>query len=151
LACSTADGYDYIITSVGTARMSKKGADFTHRNAMANGRSNLEQQIEALVKEKVKTFTHSTGIAENETVDTVSAQISKQVAEVPLNDSKQLAYWQNSGNSDVYILVGVTKESVNNLTKETIQSSFKNKAALWQQFQTKNALETLDKEFPTAH
>jgi hypothetical protein len=149
--CGTVDGYEEMITSVGTARMSKAGADFTRKNAMANGRSNLVKQIEALVKEKVETFTRSTGIAENGTVDTVSVEVSKQVAKVVLNGSKQLAYWQHPDNSDIYLLVGVTKESINTSAKESIQSSFKNQDALWQQFQAKNALETLDKEFPTTH
>jgi hypothetical protein len=148
-ACSMPGGYDDMITSVGRAGMSEAGAGFTHSNAMSNGRSNLAQQIETLVKEKVETFTRSSGIAENETADTVSAEVSKQVAEMSLNGSKQLAYWQNPDNSDLYILMGVTKESVNNSAKESIRSSFKNRAALWQQFQTKNAHETLDKAFPT--
>jgi hypothetical protein len=143
------DGYDDMITSVGTAKMSKAGAGFTRRNAMANGRSNLSQQIETLVKDKVETFTRSTGIAEGETVDTVSSQVSKQVAKVTLNGSKQLAYWQHPENSDIYLLMGVTKESVNTSAKESVVSSFKNQDALWQQFQAKNALENLEKEFET--
>jgi len=150
-ACGMVNGFDDMITSVGTARMSKAGAGFTRRNAMANGRSNLAQQIETLVKDKVETFTQSTGIAENETVDTVSVQVSKQVAEVSLNGSKQLAYWQHPVNSDIYLLIGVTKESINTSAKENILSSFKNQDALWQQFQAKNALQELDKEFPTTH
>jgi hypothetical protein len=116
---------------------------------MANGRSNLAQQIETLVKDKVETFTRSTGIAEGETVDTVSSQVSKQVAKVTLNGSKQLAYWQHPENSDIYLLMGVTKESVNTSAKESVVSSFKNQDALWQQFQAKNALENLEKEFET--
>ena len=148
-ACGMVDGYDDMITSVGTAKMSKAGAGFTRRNAMANGRSNLAQQIETLVKDKVETFTRSTGIAEGETVDTVSSQVSKQVAKVTLNGSKQLAYWQHPENSDIYLLMGVTKESVNTSAKESVVSSFKNQDALWQQFQAKNALENLEKEFET--
>ncbi|MCJ7765128.1 MAG: LPP20 family lipoprotein, partial [Thiovulaceae bacterium] len=148
-ACGMVEGYDDMITSVGTARMSKAGAGFTRRNAMANGRSNLAQQIETVVKDKVETFTRSTGIAESETVDTVATQVSKQVAKVSLNGSKQLAYWQHPGNNDIYLLMGVTKESVNTSAKDNVISSFKDQDALWQQFQAKNALESLDKEFET--
>ena len=32
--------------------------------------------------------------------------------------------------------------------KEAVKSSYKNDEALWQQFQAKNALEGLEKEFP---
>lgn len=148
-ACGIVEGYDEMYTSTGTAKMSKAGAGFTRKNALADGRSNLAQQIETLVKDKVERFTRSTGIAENETVDTVSTQVSKQVAKVTLNGSKQLAYWQHPENDDIYLLVGVTKESVNTSAKENVISSFKNQDALWQQFQAKNALEELDKEFDT--
>ncbi len=49
------------------------------------------------------------------------------------------------------MLVTVPEQEVNEKVKETIQngSSLKNDDALWQQFQSKQALESLDKEFPT--
>ncbi len=47
--------------------------------------------------------------------------------------------------------MGVTKESINTSAKRNIQSGFKDQDELWQQFQAKNALEVLDKAFPTTH
>jgi hypothetical protein len=51
------------------------------------------------------------------------------------------------------MLVTVPAENVNKEVKkaykEAVDSSFKNDNALWQQFQSKQALESLDKEFPT--
>ncbi|EDZ61765.1 conserved hypothetical protein [Sulfurimonas gotlandica GD1] len=47
------------------------------------------------------------------------------------------------------MLVTVPEATVNGEVKEAVKNSFKNDQALWQQFQSKNALEGLDKEFPT--
>jgi hypothetical protein len=38
---------------------------------------------------------------------------------------------------------------MNQEIKNQVKSSYKNDNALWQQFQAKNALEDLEKEFPT--
>jgi len=47
------------------------------------------------------------------------------------------------------MLVTVPEATVNGEVKAAVKTSFKNDNALWQQFQSKNALESLDKEFPT--
>ncbi|MEA3374059.1 MAG: LPP20 family lipoprotein [Campylobacterota bacterium] len=137
------------ITAVGSAPLSKAGQGFSRREALANGRSNLAQQIETLVKDKVETFARSTGVSADEVVDKVSTQVSKQVAKVTLKGSKQIKFWQQPTTKELYVLVGVPEGSVNEAAKESVKSSFKNDNALWQQFQSKQALESLEKEFPT--
>jgi hypothetical protein len=91
----------------------------------------------------------STGIAELEVADKVTTQVSKQVAKETLNGSKQISYWENSGDNSIYVLVSVDKDSINKAAKTSVISSYKNEDALWQQFQAKNALESLEKEFPS--
>jgi hypothetical protein len=140
---------DGSITAVGSAPLSKLGQGFSRREAMANGRSNLAQQIQTLVKDKVETFTRSTGVRGAEVADKVSTQVSKQVARVSLSGSKQVKYWQNPTNSDIYVLMSVSENSMNEEIKNQVKSSYKNDNALWQQFQSKQALEGLEKEFPT--
>lgn len=142
-------GVEGAITAVGSAPLSKLGQGFSRREALANGRSNLAQQIQTLVKDKVESFTRSTGVGGDEVADKVSTQVSKQVAKVSLQGSKQVKYWQQPENKDIYILVSVPEASMNEEVKRSVQSSFKNDNALWQQFQAKNALESLDKEFPS--
>ncbi|MEA2110909.1 MAG: LPP20 family lipoprotein [Campylobacterota bacterium] len=141
---SNIDGY---ITAVGSAPLSKIGHGFSRREALANGRSNLSQQIETLVKDKVETFARSTGIGGDEVADKVSTQVSKQVAKVTLKGSKQIKYWENPSNSDIYLLVSISQGELNQEIKNQVVSSYKNSDALWQQFQSKNALESLEKEF----
>ncbi len=147
--CNPGAGLEGSITEVGSAPYSKLGAGFTRREALANARSNLAQQIETLVKDKVETFARSTGVASAEVADKVSTQVSKQAAKVSLKGSKQVNSWQHPENKTLYVLVGVDESAMNTEIKNSVKSSFKNDDALWQQFQSKQALESLEKEFPT--
>jgi len=134
--------------AVGFANKSSAGYGHMRKVAVADGRSNLAQEIQTEVKDKVESFTRSTGIGKNETVDKVTTAVSKQVAKVTLNGSKVVDTW-NSPSGNLFVLVAVDKNKVNEDVKSTIKTSFKNDNALWQQFQSKNALEKLDKEFPS--
>ena len=49
----------------------------------------------------------------------------------------------------IYMLVTVSQNTANEQIKNNIKTSFKNDQALWQQFKAKNALEELEKDFPT--
>ncbi|MBU1659337.1 LPP20 family lipoprotein [bacterium] len=133
---------------VGVAPKSAAGMGFMQREALANGRSNLAQQIKSQVKDKVETFTRATGAGDQETVDKVTTAVSKQVAKVDLQGSKMTDSWTSPSGS-LYLLVTVPESTVNGEVKNAVKSSFKNDQALWQQFQSKNALEGLEKEFPT--
>lgn len=133
---------------VGIAKKSAAGMGHMRRVAVANGRSDLAQQIKSQVKDKVETFTRTTGDGNAETVDQVTTAVSKQVAKVDLQGSKGVDVW-NAPSGDLYMLVTVPEATVNGVVKDAVKTSFKNDNALWQQFQAKNALEGLDKEFPT--
>jgi len=139
---------DGAIADIGSAPRSSAGIGFQRRVALANARSNLAQQIESKVKDKVETFTRATGIGEGESVDAVATSVSKQVAKVTLRGSKQVDSWQ-SPSGTLYLLVAVPEKTVNESAKQAVKSSFKNDKALWQQFQSKQALDSLEKEFPT--
>jgi len=74
--------------------------------------------------------------------------VTKQIAKVDLKGSKAVDMWQAPSGA-LYMLVTVPQENINAEVKKAVKSSFKNDNALWQQFQSKQALEQLDKEFPT--
>ncbi|PHQ65455.1 MAG: hypothetical protein COB99_03990 [Sulfurimonas sp.] len=133
---------------VGIAQKSAAGMGHMRRVALANGRSDLAQQIKSQVKDKIETFTRTTGVADGETVDQVNTAVSKQIAKVDLQGSKGVDAWTAPSGS-LYMLVTVPEATVNGEVKAAVKTSFKNDQALWQQFQSKNALEGLDKEFPT--
>ena len=133
---------------VGIAPKSNAGMGHMRRVALANGRSDLAQQINTLVKDKVEVFTRATGNGDQETVDAVSTAVSKQVAKINLQNSNAVDMW-NAPSGALYMLVAVPEASINGEIKDAVRSSFKKDDALWQQFQSQQALEGLDKEFPT--
>ena len=133
---------------VGIAKKSAAGMGHMRKVALASGRSDLAQQIKSQVKDKVETFTRTTGNGDAETVDQVATAVSKQVAKIDLQGSKGVDAWTTNGGT-LYMLVTVPEGSVNGKVKNAVRTSFKNDQALWQQFQSKNALEELEKEFPT--
>lgn len=133
---------------VGIAPKSAAGMGHMRRVALANGRSDLAQQIQTQVKDKVEAFTRTTGVGDNETVDAVTTAVTKQVAKVDLQGSKGVDAW-TAPSGALYMLVTVKEDVVNGEVKNAVKTSFKNDQALWQQFQSKQALEGLEKEFPT--
>jgi hypothetical protein len=133
---------------VGIAPNSAAGMGHMRRVALANGRSDLAQQINTLVKDKVEVFTRATGNGSQETVDAVSTSVSKQVAKIDLQNSKAVDMW-NAPSGALYMLVAVPESAVNSEVKNAVRSSFKKDDALWQQFQSQQALESLEKEFPS--
>lgn len=133
------------LAAVGSAKMSKAGLQFTRTNALANGRDELARQMNLKVKNLVKNFTQSTGIGDDETVDKVTSNVSKQVVNETLVGSKQQDLWISPAN-ELYILVVADPDAAAEAVKQSIQSSYKNDNALWQQFQSKKAHEDLDRE-----
>jgi len=139
---------DGTYASVGIAQKSAAGMAHMRRVALANARAELAQQIETEVKDKVELFTRSTGVAKDETVDKVTTSVSKQVAKVNLSGSNAVDSW-NTPSGTLFLLVTVDKNSVNKQIQKNLQSSYKNDNALWQQFQSQQALQNLEKEFST--
>ncbi len=136
------------IVGLGSAPVSKAGANFTRNNAIAEARNDLAFQIETQVKAKVEHFARGTGVSSKEVIDSVATQVSKQLTSVTLSGSKQLEFWQTP--TTVFVLAGVSNDTVNKeAKKEIVKSAHNNQDALWQQFQSKQALDSLDKEFPT--
>ena len=137
---------------VGVAEKSAAGISHMRRVALMNGRSDLAQQIQTQVKDKIEGFTRATGNGSAETVDKVTTAVTKQIAKVDLQGSKAIDMW-NAPSGALYMLVVVPQKNVNaavkNALHKTVNSSFQDDNALWQQFKSKQALENLDKEFPT--
>ena len=143
---------DNFYAGVGIAPKSAAGMGHMRRVALANGRSDLVQQIESQVKDKVEVFTQTTGNGTQETVDQVTTAVSKQLSQVNLQNSKGVDMW-SAPSGALYMLVTVPASSINKnvkeSVKETIDSSYKDDNARWQQFKSQEALDSLDKEFPS--
>ena len=139
---------DGTYAGVGISEKSNAGVAHMRRVALANGRSNLAQQIQTQVKDKVEVFTRATGNGKKEVIDAVSTSVTKQVAKVDLQGSRAVEQW-NAPSGAMYLLVTVSESLINTEVQKAVKSSFKNDDALWQQFRSEQALKSLDNEFPT--
>ena len=138
------DGY-YI--SVGTAALGKLGQNFERREALANARTNLAQQIQGTLKDRMKLFMHSNGLGDGSSAEKISAQVSKQVARETVGDAAQLEYWQ-APSKEIYLLVGVPVGTVNNAVQNALYSSCRGYKGLCGQFRKEDTAKALEKEFP---
>ncbi len=131
---------------VGIASKSAAGMGHMRKIALANGRSDLAQQINAQVKDKVVTYTSTTGNGDAQTVDLLTTAVSKQLANVRLQNSKGIDMW-NSPSGTLFMLVTVPTKNVNKHVQNALKTSLNSDNASWQQFKAKEALEALEKEF----
>ena len=146
-ACGNTPYYKDSLVAVGIASPTKAGPAMQRTLAQANGRDNLSRQVETIVKNKVENFTRTTGVGDDEVVDRVATEVSKQLSKTTLRGSRQLKSFTDSKTGDLYVLMGSPTKEVMDAAKKQVKTSFKNDQALWQQFQSKNALEQLDKDF----
>jgi len=132
------------LVAAGSARIGKAGMQFARTEAMANARDELARMLSVKVKNMVKNFAQVTGIGDDETVDRVSSQVSKQVTFEVLTGSRQKDLWISPGG-DLYMLVVIDSNIVKETVKENVKTSYKNDEALWQLFQAKQGHEELEK------
>lgn len=128
---------------VGIGKKSKAGMAHMRKVAQMNGRSDLAQQIKVQVKSRMKGFTQTTGAGDSETVDAMTQAVDDQMAQVDLSRSKAVDYW-SAPSEDIYLLMTVPEDYINEKVKETAKTSLKNENALWQQFQASKAFDAMD-------
>lgn len=133
------------IAAVGSARIGQAGLQFARNEAKANARDELARILGTKVKNLINNFTEVTGIGDAETVDKVSSQVTKQVADQMVSGSRQTNMWI-SPSKNIYVLVSMDADSAAEAVKKAAQSSYKNDNALWQKFQAQNANKKLDAE-----
>lgn len=131
------------VSAVGTSRIGKAGFAFARNEALADGRDQLARQMSVKVQNMVKNFTQATGLGDDETVDRVSSQVSRQVANETLAGSRMRSMWR-APNGELFVWMVVEPESVRAAARDAVTTSYKNDQALWQQFQAKKAHDELD-------
>jgi ribosomal protein S20 len=129
---------------VGIAEKSGAGMGHMRKVAMMNGRSDLAQQIKVQVKARMKGFTQTTGAGESETVDKMTQAVDDQMSKVSLARSKAVDFWQSPKTGNIYILMTVPEDYINEKVKSAAKTSLKNDNALWQQFQASKAFDAMD-------
>jgi hypothetical protein len=135
------------VSAVGMFRKTKAGAQFQKTQATAAGRNMLAAQMKVHVKQLVKNYSEVTGVGDEETVDTVSSDVSKQVTAATLYGSKVYKTRVNPETGALYVLVGLDPNQAATQATEALKTSYKNKKAQWQKFLAGKAHDELDKEF----
>lgn len=141
---SSIEGAAYAAVGIGTS----KNISMRESQALTRARAKLAYQINTQVKAKMEDFMRATGSGDEETIDAVTTAVTKQTAKINLAGSKKVKSFR-SRDGKLYVLVAVPDQVVNKKVKETIKTSQGNDKALWQQFQSKQALDALEKEFPS--
>lgn len=114
--------------------------------ALANGRDALARDIEVKVQNMLTNWARATGEDETQTYESNFENVSRQVSQQTLQGSRQLKRWL-APDGTLVLLVGITN---NDPIKNTLKTSLRNEQALWQQFQSKQALQELDKQMSAA-
>ncbi len=135
------------VSAVGMFRKTKAGPQFQKTQATAAARNMLAAQMKVHVKQLVKNYSEVTGVGDEETVDTVSSDVSKQVTAATLYGSKVYKSRANPETGALYVLVGLDQNQAAAQATEALKTSYKNKKAQWQKFLAGKAHEDLDKEF----
>lgn len=131
------------MAAIGEAKANVAGDNNMQRTmAMANGRDALARQTEVKVQNLLTNWSRATGAGEDQTYEANFENVSRQVSKQTLEGSRQLKRWM-APDRTLILLVGM---SDSDSIKDGLKTSLKNEEALWQQFQSKQSLEELDKQ-----
>lgn len=133
------------VAGVGIAPKSAGGIQLQRTEALASARDELARQMEIKVKNLFTGFAQTTGIGDQQTLDKVSKNASRQLADQTLAGSKQKDLWV-SPDGTLYALVVVDPAVAAQAAKQAARTSLRDEHAVWQQIQAKNALDELDRE-----
>src|SRR5690554_395967 len=131
------------MAAVGEAKRNVAGDNNMQRTmAMANGRDALARQTQVKVQNLLTNRSRATGAGEEQTYEANFENVSRQVSQQTLEGSRQLKRWL-APDGTLVLLVGVSDSAA---IKNGLKTSLRNEPALWQQFQSKQSLEELDKQ-----
>jgi hypothetical protein len=135
------------ITALGIAKMNAGNDKSMQRTeAIAEARDLLASQVSTKVSTLFKSYKATTGSGNSSTFDATVSKVSKQLASQTLNGSHVVKSWTNPNTKELFVLVGISNDSVKNGMDKAVKSSFKNEKALYQKFQASKAQGELDKE-----
>jgi len=134
------------VSAVGSFRATKAGTQFQKTQATAAARNALASQMKIHVKRLVKNYVETTGVGDDETVDAVSSDVSKQITNETLHGTKVFKSRTNPKTKVMYVLVGMDPSNAAANSQEALKTSYNNQKAMWQKFMAKKAHADLDAE-----
>lgn len=138
------------VAAVGEARANPANDKNMQRTqAMANARTGIARQLETKVQAMLTDWSRTTGAGDAQTYEANFEDVSRQLAQQTLTNTRQLKRWV-APDGTLVLLVGMNPDEVKAELKDNIKTSMGNKEALWQQFQSQQALEGLDAQLDKA-
>ena len=131
------------LSAVGVAVIGKSGLQYARIEATAAARDEMARTLSIKVNNMFKTFNQTTGLGDDQSIDRVTVNVSKQLSSQTISGSKQIGSWV-SQCAELYVLVALDETLVKQAVKEESISSIRNDVALWQQFLEKQAQDELD-------
>jgi hypothetical protein len=134
------------LTAVGSApRNAGNDIQFQKELAIGTARDNLARQVSVSVKNMLKKFVSTTGSGKAGTYDNASENVSKQIANETITNSRAIKSWI-SRTGTYYVLVVKDTASVVDSMDKNIKTSFKNDKAMYQKFLHAKAQGELEQE-----
>lgn len=109
------------------------------RQAVANARQNLAEEMSVKVQGMLTDWTRSTGAGSAQTYEANLENVTRQVSNQTLQGSRQMNQWF-APDGTLVVLVGMPEQQIG----DSIRTSLRNDDALYQQFGSKQALDALD-------
>lgn len=109
------------------------------RQAVANARQNLAEEMSIKVQSMLTDWTRSTGAGSAQTYEANLENVTRQVSNQALQGSRQMNQWF-APDGTLVVLVGMPQQQIG----DSIRTSLRNSEALYQQFSSQKALESLD-------
>ena len=131
-------------SAVGISEPNPMGINFQKTEATAQARDALARELSVKVQNMFKQYQSTTGVGKDQTAEKATTNVSRQLANATLNDSRVYRMWRNK-EGKLFVLVIMPKEEVKEKLKQSIKTTFKNDKALWQEFKAKKAQEELEK------
>jgi len=134
--------------AIGSAPKNPLGRGFQQTEAMADARDSLSRELGTKVKNMFKSFAQTTGVGEQQSVEKVATNVSKQISSQNIEGARQKGRWI-SPDGTLFVHVVLDPQGVATFKEEAktiVKTSLKNDSALYQQFLAKRGMDELDAE-----
>jgi len=133
------------VSAVGSAQKSGAGHSFMKQMAATDARVQLAQRMQVHVRNMIKQYVETTGAADSETVDKAMTSVTKQITNESLVGTK-IFRTLTSPSGNLYVLLGMDPNGVEQAAQKAVKTSMKNERALWQQFKAQKSQDELAAE-----
>lgn len=133
-------------SAIGMVKITQSGRENARKKALSRARVELASQMEIKVEAMTKDYLNIVGHRDNEVVEGVFSEVSKQVSKQTLTGSRQIDIFETKEN-ELYVLVAIPESTVKESIKDAIDSSIdklKDEDKVYQEFKAEEAQKELE-------